>query len=219
MKDQKIFKSALDGTFELTGELAGAEEIITAGNSFFDRSYFGTRILIIAPKPGDEILIAGNMILNLSAAKAEIFIAYNSKKLFNAEVWKILGLKNDKIIYFKDADELKKNILDLRANVIFCADYDSQTEYKNLSETFDTVLGQILREEKNYRPEVYGFLRAEFNFDNSPQNFRDRRLQLRYNRPRKLCLEKSRTISRCRKLPKNFVERKSSCRRTFRLQK
>ena len=155
MKNEKIFKSTMDGTFELCDEMTAAEEIISAGNSFFDRSYFGTRILILAPKPGDEILIAGNMILNFVAAKAEIFIAYASKKNFNAEILKILGLKEDKIIFFDGRENLKKIISDLQSNIIFCADFDSQVEYKNLSQTFEEVLCEILREQKNYRPEVY----------------------------------------------------------------
>ena len=154
MKDEKIFKSAIDGTFELCGEMIDAEEIITAGNSFFDRSYFGTRILILAPSPSDEILIAGNMLVNFAAAKAEIFIAYLSRKNFNASILKNL-VKKDKIIFLRDKRDLKKIILELRANIIFCADFDSQVEYKNLSLEFEEVLGEILREEKNYRPEVY----------------------------------------------------------------
>ena len=155
MQENKIFNSAMDGTFELCDELTGAEEIITAGNSFFDRSYFGTRILILAPKPGDEILIAGNTILHFASAKAEIFVAYRSRKNFNAEILKSLGLKEDKIIFFDDNQSLKKIITDLQANIIFCADYDSKADYQNLSADFDEVLGKILREDKNYRPEVY----------------------------------------------------------------
>ena len=150
--------AAIDGTFELCEELTGAEEIVTSGNSFFDRSYFGMRILILAPKPSDEILIAGNTILNFAAAKAEIFIAYKSKKNFNAEIIKSLGLKEEKIIFLGEQNfksNLKKVILELQANIIFCADFDSQVEYKNFSADFEEVLGKILREEKNYRPEVY----------------------------------------------------------------
>ena len=155
MKEDKIFNSALDGTFELCNEVTQAEEIITAGNSFFDRSYFGTRILILAPKPGDEILIAGNLILHFASAKAEIFIAYRSRKNFNAEILASLGIQKDKIVFFTDKQSLKKIIVELQANIIFCADYDSQADYKNLSADFDEVLGKILREDKNYRPEVY----------------------------------------------------------------
>ena len=158
MKEDKIFKSAFGETFELCDEMTEAEDIINAGNSFFDKSYFGTRILILAPKPGDEILIAGNLILTFVAAKAEIFIAYASKKFFNAEILKMLGLKEDKIIFLGEKNlksDLKKNILELQANIIFCADFDSQAGYKNLSGIFEEVMGEILREEKNYKPEIY----------------------------------------------------------------
>ena len=65
----KIFKMAeACGLLELVGTETDAEEILTAGNSFFDKSFFGTRILILAPHPDDEINIAGNMILTLAAA-------------------------------------------------------------------------------------------------------------------------------------------------------
>ncbi len=158
MKENKFFDAALDGTFELGNEMTFAEEVVTTGNSFFDRSYFGTRILIFAPKPGDEILIAGNLIFHFASAKAEIFVAYKSRKNFNAEILKSLGLKEEKIIFLSDGNfktDLEKNILELQPNIIFCADYDSQAEYKNLSTIFDEVLAKVLREDKDYRPEVY----------------------------------------------------------------
>ena len=153
--DKKIFKSGLDGTLEICDNFTAAEDVLTCGNSFFDRSYFGTRIWILAPRPGDEILIAGNTIFNLAQAKAEIFIAYSVKEKINAEALKILGVQSNKIIFFADKVALKKILLELRANVIFCADFDSQPEFKNLSEIFETVMGEILREQKNYFPEVY----------------------------------------------------------------
>ena len=158
MKDNKIFNSTMDGTLEFCDDATFANEIVTAGNSFFDRSYFGTRILILAPKPGDEILIAGSLILHFVSAKAEIFIAYRSKNFFNAEILKSLGLKEDKIIFLSDKNfktDLKQTILELQADIIFCADFDSQPEYKNLSADFEEVLGKILRDKKDYRPEVY----------------------------------------------------------------
>ena len=89
MEDKDFLKMALDGTFELTGEMTQAEEIISTGNSFFDKSYFGTRILILAPKPGDEILIAGSAIVTFAKSKAEIFIAYASKKNFSKTALKV----------------------------------------------------------------------------------------------------------------------------------
>jgi len=155
MDKNKILKSEMDGTFELCGDFTAAEETLTAGNSFFERSYFGTRILVIAPRPGDEILIAGNTIFTFAQAKAEIFIAYSGKTKINFDALKILGVQSDKIIFFETQRELKKILLELRANIIFCADYDSQLEYKNLSQTFENVMGEILHEDKSYRPEVY----------------------------------------------------------------
>lgn len=153
--DKKIFKSGFDGTLEICDNFTMAEDVLTCGNSFFDRSYFGTRILILAPRPGDEILIAGNTIFNLSQAKAEIFIAYSVKEKIKAAALKFLGVQSDKIIFFNDKTDLKNLLLELRANVIFCADFDEQPQFKNLSETFETVLGEILNGQKNYFPEVY----------------------------------------------------------------
>ena len=153
--DKKIFKSDFDGTLEICENFTAAEDVLTCGNSFFDRSYFGTRILILAPRPGDEILIAGNTIFNLAQAKAEIFIAYSVKEKINVAALNILGVQSDKIIFFADKTELKKILLELRANVIFCADFDEQPQFKNLSDIFETVMGEILREQKNYFPEVY----------------------------------------------------------------
>ncbi len=64
-------------------DFTGAQEIPVAGNSFFDQTYFGTKILVVAEKIGDEILICGNMILNFWNAKAEVIIfhAKNSNAL------------------------------------------------------------------------------------------------------------------------------------------
>ncbi len=153
--DKKIFKSGLDGTLEICDDFTAAEDVLTCGNSFFDRSYFGTRILILAPRPGDEILIAGNTIFNLSQAKAEIFIAYSIKEKINEAALRILGVQSNKVIFFADKADLKKILLELRANVIFCADFDSQPQFKILSEMFETVMDEILSEQKNYFPEVY----------------------------------------------------------------
>ena len=170
MKDKNFFKMAFDGTFELVGEMADAKEIFTTGNSFFDKSYFGTRILILAPKPGDEILIAGNAILTFAKSKAEIFIAYSTKKNLNLTALKVLGVQKDKIVFFKNKQELKKLLSDLQANIIFCADYDSQVEFKNLSSDFEEVLGEILIEDNFYRPEVYKKFACATSL-NSPPDF------------------------------------------------
>ena len=207
----KIFELAdACGLLELVGTETDAEEILTAGNSFFDKSFFGTRILILAPHPDDEINIAGNMIRTLAAAKAEIFVAYSTNGDFevSAEVraqeavdaLKILGVPREKIIFLGYGDghklsdtptqspaghvetyaaedfvdyakktfgrhspytrqnfkrDLKSLLLELRANIIFCVDFDSHPDHRTLSILFEEVIGEILSERSDYRPEVY----------------------------------------------------------------
>lgn len=149
---EKNYKSEIDATLEMYDEMTCAEEFETVGNSFFERLYFGTRILILAEKFGDEILVAGNMILNLTAARAEIFIAYSEEEKStpeNLNALKILGIPADKIIFVKN---LKWLLLELRANIIFCVDYDSKF---TLSSTFEKVMGEILKEYQDYKPEIY----------------------------------------------------------------
>lgn len=210
MNDKKIFESEACGIFELTGAEVDSEEILTAGNSFFDKNYFGTRVLILAPHPDDEINIAGNMILTLAAAKAEIFVAYSTNGDFEnladvraqeaVNALKILGVPRDKIIFLGYGDghklsdkptkspaghsetyapenftdyakktfgrhspytrknfkrDLKSLLLELRANIIFCVDFDSHPDHRMLSILFEEALGEILSERSDYRPEVY----------------------------------------------------------------
>ncbi len=169
----KILKSEIDSTLELYDEMTCEEEEETVGNSFFDRLYFGTRILVVAENFGDEILIAGNMILNLAAARAEIFIAYSNEKISTAEnifVLKILGVNADKIIFLNKKNlrvDLKNILLELRANIIFCPDYDSESK---LSSIFEEVMGEILKENPDYRPEIYKKL-ANATALNAPPDF------------------------------------------------
>ena len=211
MDDKKFFESAeACGLFELVGAETDAEEILTAGNSFFDKNYFGTRVLVLAPHPDDEINVAGNMILTFSAAKAEIFVAYSTNGDFEAsadvrakeivESLKILGVPREKIIFLGYGDghklsdtptkspaghfetyapknfvdyakktfgkhnsytktnfkrDLKHLLLELRANIIFCVDFDNHPDHRTLSVAFEEVLGEILSERSDYRPEVY----------------------------------------------------------------
>lgn len=153
---EKFYEVGIGSALELSDECAYEEEILTVGNSFFDRSYFGTRVLILAPRPGDEIAVAGNMILNFAAAKAEIFIAYSNCSGFNEELLNalnILRVPKEKIIFLDSKNftaDLKKNLLNLRANIIFYA-----VDYENLATTFENVLDEILFETRDYRPEVY----------------------------------------------------------------
>ena len=158
--NEEIFKAALCQALELSREFEDAQEFNAFGNSFFDRSYFGTRVLVIVPRIGDEIAVAGNMILNLTAAKAEIFIAYSNQTWTDelAAVTKILNVRREKIIFLDAANlqrELKKILLELRANIIFCADFDSADDYKKISTAFENVMGEILIETHDYKPEVY----------------------------------------------------------------
>ena len=166
---EKNFKSEIDATLELCDEFTCEEKIETVGNSFFERLYFGTRILILATNFGDEILVAGNMILNFAKARAEIFTAYSNEKTLtpeNISALKILGISEDKIIFTKN---LKHLILELRANIIFCVDYDS-AEHQDLSAAFEKVMGEILRERSDYRPEIYKRL-ANATALNAPPDF------------------------------------------------
>lgn len=133
-------KSDFDGALELCNDYIATENILTAGNSFFEQSYFGVRILIIAQKPGDEILIAGNSILTFAQAKAEIFLAYVVREKINYAAMKIFCIDKNKIIFLKNSKHLEKIISELRANIIFC--------------TEDKIIEKILRIE-NYRPEIY----------------------------------------------------------------
>lgn len=219
MDDKKFFEAAeACGFLEMLAEEVDAEEILMAGNSFFDKSFFGTRVLILAPHPDDEINIAGNMILNLAAAKAEIFVTYSTNGDFEqkAEVraqeavdaLKILGVPREKIIFLGYGDtyksknnpnifsastptkspaghvetyaaknfvdyakktfgrhspytrknfkrDLKSLLLELRANIIFCVDFDNHPDHRTLSILFEEVLGEILSERDDYHPEVY----------------------------------------------------------------
>ncbi len=211
MSDKKIFEMAeACGIFDFVGAEVDAEEVPTAGNSFFDKSFFGTRVLILAPHPDDEINIAGNMILTMAAAKAEIFVAYSTNGDFEVsaetrakeavDALKILGVPRDKIIFLGYGDghklsdtptkspaghietyaaegftdyakktfgrpslytrenfkrDLKSLILELRANIIFCVDFDSHADHRTLSILFEEILGEILSERNDYHPEVY----------------------------------------------------------------
>ena len=211
MDDKKFFEAAETcGLFDLIDTVAQEEEILTTGNSFFDKNYFGTRVLILAPHPDDEINIAGNMILTLAAAKAEIFVAYSTNGDFDisadvraqeaVDALKILGVPREKIIFLGYGDghklsdkptkspaghvetyaaenfvdyakkifgrhspytrqnfkrDLKSLILELRANIIFCVDLDNHPDHRALSIAFEEVIGEILSERSDYRPEVY----------------------------------------------------------------
>lgn len=50
-------------------------------------------------------------------------------------------------------EDLKEVILEIKADVIFCVDYDLHEDHRALSLAFEDVMGQILREEE-YRPVI-----------------------------------------------------------------
>ena len=50
-------------------------------------------------------------------------------------------------------EDLKAVILDIRADIIFCVDYDAHHDHRALSLAFEDVMGEILREE-DYRPTI-----------------------------------------------------------------
>ena len=239
--NDRIFDSEFDGALDMLGDMVCIEEITNVGNSFFDCKYFGTRILILAPHPDDEINVAGNMILNLTAAKAEVFVAYSTNGDFenSAEVraseavnaLKILGVPRQKIIFLGYGDtfngkgkphiffadnktttspaghsetyaaksftdyakgkhspytrenfkrDLKDLLLELRADIIFCVDFDSHSDHRMLSLMFEESLGEILSERSDYRPEVYKKFAYSTAFTSIPDFYAPNLLQTKH---------------------------------------
>ena len=84
------------------------------GNSFFETRCHGIRVLILAPHPDDEINVAGNMIVNLIRARAEVFVAYSTNGDFEIDAnrrvaecvqsLKILGVKTENVIFLGYGD-------------------------------------------------------------------------------------------------------------------
>lgn len=52
-------------------------------------------------------------------------------------------------------EDLKSVILEYRPDVLFCSDYDHHIDHKATTLLFDKVMGQILKENPEYRPTVY----------------------------------------------------------------
>ena len=153
---EKIFKACIVSALDVSSEVVDVQEFNPIGNSFFDRSYFGTRVLILAPRQGDEIVVAGNMILNLTLAKAEVFIAYSDCDSWTDELaaaMKILNVPREKVLFLDEKNlsaDLKKILLELRADIIFYA-----VDYTKLAACFEKILDEILVECSDYRPEIY----------------------------------------------------------------
>ena len=51
--------------------------------------------------------------------------------------------------------DLKNLLLELRANIIFCVDFDNHPDHRALSVAFEEVFGEILSERGDYHPEIY----------------------------------------------------------------
>ena len=160
-----INKSTIGDVLDLGEErVIFADDDSAVSNSFFETRCHGFKILVIVPNVGDEINVAGAMILNLIKARAVIFVAFtnfSTDTKITSEVKNslaILGVKENNIIYLDndDAFTLKKLILEIEADVIFCADFDIPADHRRLSIDFDQALGEILASGGNkYQPEIY----------------------------------------------------------------
>ena len=51
-------------------------------------------------------------------------------------------------------EDLKRLILDIKADIILCVDLDTYADHRMLSLTFDDVMGEILQDEQNYHPKI-----------------------------------------------------------------
>lgn len=51
-------------------------------------------------------------------------------------------------------EDIKSVILTYRPDVLFCTDYDDHIDHKSVTLTFDSIMGQILKEVPDYRPLV-----------------------------------------------------------------
>ena len=140
-----------------------ADDDSEVGNSFFETRYHGFKILVLVPNPSDEINLAGAMILNLIKARANVFVAFmngnlvkDTKILREAEnSLKIFGLKRDHIIYLENDDilsALKKILIEIEADVVFCTDFDIPVDHQKLSVYFDQAMGEILSRIDNKYP-------------------------------------------------------------------
>ena len=149
------------------GEIIIVDDDSEVSNSFFETRCHGSKILVLVPKPGDEINAAGVMILNLVKARAEIFVVFAirdfdiNEKIRSRETTNcldILGIKRDHTIFLNsfNVNDIKNIILKIEADVIFCTDFDIKTDYQKLSINFEQAIGEILsREDNKYQPEVY----------------------------------------------------------------
>ena len=163
-----INKSTMGDVLDLNGEeLIITDDDSEVSNSFFEMRYHGFKVLVIVPVPGDEINVAGAMILNLIEARAEIFVAFSNRDLSidskissreTANSLKMLGIKPDHTIFLDSCDvsDIIKIITKIEADVIFCADFDIPEDQRRLAINFDQAIGEVLSREGNtYHPEIY----------------------------------------------------------------
>lgn len=51
--------------------------------------------------------------------------------------------------------DLKNAILQIKAEIIFVVDYDEHADHRMVSLAFDSVMGEILKKDCNYKPDIY----------------------------------------------------------------
>ena len=71
--------------------------------------------------------------------------------------------------------DLQSLIVELRADLIFCVDFDFHADHRALSIMFDRVMASILRRDQSYRPEVYKRFAYSTAFT-APQDLHSRNL-------------------------------------------
>ena len=163
-----INKSMIGNVLDLNEEeIIIVDDDSEVSNSFFETRCHGFKILVLVPKPGDEVKAAGAMILNLIKARAEVFVAFAmrdfdiNEKIRSRETansLELLGIKHDHTIFIDSCavSDIKKIILEVEADVIFCTDFDIETDYQKLSINFEQAIGEILsRTDNKYQPEIY----------------------------------------------------------------
>lgn len=52
-------------------------------------------------------------------------------------------------------ESIKSILLEYEPDIVFCSDYDYHPDHKTLSLLFEKVMGEVLKENENYKPEVF----------------------------------------------------------------
>ena len=140
------------------------------------------KALIIVPHQDDETYLAGN-IIDVIKSQYDLFIFYSSldadpkrgtvrkqEAIAACGVW---GITEDHLAfldypdtanshghhYYTDGnheiiDALRRYIFELKPSIIFATDFDYHSDHRMLSLAFDTAMGRLLKESKNYHPTV-----------------------------------------------------------------